>query len=264
MKRILTQSFRKNAGRGRSGGQLLDAAAVAGTRYVMQKLRGMKTFYFEPATAKEIGGAWAKHFSHVSLNVRVGLAAMGHPAAKGVTSRTDEDANATITIVLGFVAGEYIAKQLHGLYRDVLTVLRHELRHAVQDWETVSYVEDPRYFPSSEMGIGRHTAEREMQRDVYYMTSPAEIEAYVEGFYLKAKKSRVPFVNLVKAYLSSNFLQRYLGRLPPDVVHAEHDKIVSKWVQAAKGKYGRLEPWQSQRKSPQILGEQLSGSRVHI
>ncbi len=76
--------------------------------------------------------------------------------------------------------------------------LRHEIEHVTQSgWNMI----DGKYIPSDQ--AMRTKIEKNQVRTARYFTLPKEIPAMLQGMYFKAKKSKVPFKQVVNDYLAN-------------------------------------------------------------
>ena len=78
---------------------------------------------------------------------------------------------------------------------DIKDVVRHEIEHLTQDGENLKqgkYIEDDGDLRALiDAGL--------LDKDEYYKL-PKEVDAMIQGMYLKAKKSKTPFVDVVDNY----------------------------------------------------------------
>jgi len=96
-------------------------------------------------------------------------------------------------------------------------VLRHEIEHITQSgWNTI----DSKYI-ASDMALRNKIQSGAIPPFRYFML-PKEIPAMIQGLYMKAKKSRTPFQNVVYAFLQS-FVKD--GAITAD----EMNKVLDTW-----------------------------------
>jgi hypothetical protein len=80
---------------------------------------------------------------------------------------------------------------------DLRDTLRHEIEHITQSgWNTI----DSKYIPSDQ--AMRNKIESGKLPPARYFTLPKEIDAMIQGLYLRAKKTRTPFKQVVDNYLN--------------------------------------------------------------
>jgi hypothetical protein len=105
---------------------------------------------------------------------------------------------------------------------DLRDTLRHEIEHITQSgWNVI----DSKYIPSDQ--ALRKKIETGKLPPARYFTLPKEIDAMIQGLYLRAKKTRTPFAQVVDEYLNvwvnnqsitdvdkQNILKVWRARLP--------------------------------------------------
>jgi hypothetical protein len=80
---------------------------------------------------------------------------------------------------------------------DLRDTLRHEIEHITQSgWNVI----DSKYIPSDQ--ALRKKIETGALPPARYFTLPKEIDAMIQGLYLRAKKTRTPFAQVVDDYLN--------------------------------------------------------------
>lgn len=80
---------------------------------------------------------------------------------------------------------------------DLKDTLRHEIEHITQSgWNTI----DSKFIPSDQ--ALRKKIETGAVSPAKYFTLPKEIDAMIQGLYLRAKKTRTPFTKVVDDYLN--------------------------------------------------------------
>jgi hypothetical protein len=113
-------------------------------------------------------------------------------------------------------------KALSEIAMDLRDTLRHEIEHITQSgWNTI----DSKYIPSDQ--ATRKKIETGGLPPARYFTLPKEIDAMIQGLYLRAKKTRTPFKQVVDDYLNvwinnqsitekdkQNILKVWRARLP--------------------------------------------------
>jgi hypothetical protein len=88
-------------------------------------------------------------------------------------------------------------KVLSEVSMDLRDTLRHEIEHITQSgWNTI----DSKYIPSDQ--ALRKKIETGVLPPARYFTLPKEIDAMIQGLYLRAKKTRTPFKQVVDNYLN--------------------------------------------------------------
>ena len=88
-------------------------------------------------------------------------------------------------------------KVLSEVAMDLRDTLRHEIEHVTQSgWNTI----DSKYIPSDQ--AMRKKIESGALPPARYFTLPKEIDAMIQGLYLRAKKTRTPFKQVVDNYLN--------------------------------------------------------------
>ena len=80
---------------------------------------------------------------------------------------------------------------------DIKDVVRHELEHLTQDGENLK----PGKFIEDDEIIRGLIDMKIMDKDEYYKL-PKEVDAMIQGMYFKAKKSKIPFKNVVEDYFN--------------------------------------------------------------
>ena len=79
---------------------------------------------------------------------------------------------------------------------DLRDTLRHEIEHVTQSgWNTI----DSKFIPSDQ--ALRKKIETGALPPARYFTLPKEIDAMIQGLYLRAKKTRTPFAKVINDYL---------------------------------------------------------------
>jgi len=87
-------------------------------------------------------------------------------------------------------------KLLSEVAMDLRDTLRHEIEHITQSgWNTI----DSKFIPSDQ--AVRSKIEAGALPPARYFTLPKEIDAMIQGLYLRAKKTRTPFSKVVNDYL---------------------------------------------------------------
>ena len=112
------------------------------------------------------------------------------------TKRNSADAPPLIEIRFKIDPTEY-PKALSEIAMDLRDTLRHEIEHITQSgWNTI----DSKYIPSDQ--ALRKKIETGDAPPARYFTLPKEIDAMIQGLYLRAKKTRMPFKQVVDNYLN--------------------------------------------------------------
>ena len=87
-------------------------------------------------------------------------------------------------------------KLLSEVAMDLRDTLRHEIEHVTQSgWNTI----DSKFIPSDQ--ALRKKIETGTLPPARYFTLPKEIDAMIQGLYLRAKKTRTPFAKVINDYL---------------------------------------------------------------
>lgn len=87
-------------------------------------------------------------------------------------------------------------KLLSEVAMDLRDTLRHEIEHITQSgWNTI----DSKFIPSDQ--AMRSKIESGALPPARYFTLPKEIDAMIQGLYLRAKKTRTPFAKVINDYL---------------------------------------------------------------
>lgn len=87
-------------------------------------------------------------------------------------------------------------KLLSEVAMDLRDTLRHEIEHITQSgWNTI----DSKFIPSDQ--AMRAKIESGKLPPARYFTLPKEIDAMIQGLYLRAKKTRTPFSKVINDYL---------------------------------------------------------------
>jgi hypothetical protein len=87
-------------------------------------------------------------------------------------------------------------KLLSEVAMDLRDTLRHEIEHVTQSgWNTI----DSKFIPSDQ--ALRKKIETGALPPARYFTLPKEIDAMIQGLYLRAKKTRTPFSKVINDYL---------------------------------------------------------------
>lgn len=87
-------------------------------------------------------------------------------------------------------------KLLSEVAMDLRDTLRHEIEHITQSgWNTI----DSKFIPSDQSI--RSKIESGALPPARYFTLPKEIDAMIQGLYLRAKKTRTPFAKVINDYL---------------------------------------------------------------
>jgi hypothetical protein len=112
------------------------------------------------------------------------------------TKRGVADAAPLIEIRFKLDPADY-PKVLSEIAFDLRDTLRHEIEHITQSgWNTI----DSKYIPSDQ--AMRNKIESGKLPPARYFTLPKEIDAMIQGLYLRAKKTRTPFKQVVDNYLN--------------------------------------------------------------
>ena len=87
-------------------------------------------------------------------------------------------------------------KVLSEVAMDLRDTLRHEIEHITQSgWNTI----DSKFIPSDQ--VLRKKIETGALPSARYFTLPKEIDAMIQGLYLRAKKTKQPFSKVINDYL---------------------------------------------------------------
>ena len=129
----------------------------------------------------------------------------------GDTTEGDEDKLDKLTLNIEYNINS-IPNLLNELIADVKNTLRHELEHIAQ------------------FNIqGKVEPGEEEQEDLYivdYLTSPDEVEAFVQGLYKQAKTQKLPLSQVIEDYLDQNI---------DDFERKEdYDRVYNTWINWAK------------------------------
>jgi len=100
------------------------------------------------------------------------------------------------------------------IYMDLTDTIRHELEHLTQHGTAV--------IPSKEMGDDTELRTK-VKTDFEYINLPTEVDANLQGLYIRAKKTRTPFKQVVSDYLDE------LG-----LTKKEKKETLNVWKQRAK------------------------------
>jgi hypothetical protein len=111
-------------------------------------------------------------------------------------TKRDSDEPPLIEVRMQIDPAEY-PKVLSEIAMNLRDTLRHEIEHVTQSgWNTI----DSKYIPSDQ--ALRKKIESGALPPARYFTLPKEIDAMIQGLYLRAKKTRTPFKQVVDNYLN--------------------------------------------------------------
>ena len=113
------------------------------------------------------------------------------------------------------------------IYSSVAMDLRDTLRHEIEHITQTGWNLKPGKFIASDQDIRRKIQSGNLPAREYFML-PMEIPAMIQGLYMKAKKSKKPFKQIVNQYLENFFYMRDAdgnAYLTPD----DRDIILAKW-----------------------------------
>ena len=111
-------------------------------------------------------------------------------------SKRDSDDPPLIEVRMQIDPAEY-PQVLSQIAMNLRDTLRHEIEHVTQSgWNTI----DSKYIPSDQ--ATRKKIETGALPPARYFTLPKEIDAMIQGLYLRAKKTRTPFKQVVDNYFN--------------------------------------------------------------
>lgn len=205
--------------------------SFAATKDPNGKFAGKKIYFTDVSSAPEIVSDQIKeiYFEEISnetiplefyLSLKVqwidGLNDFSYGGDAYNSTKRDSEEPPLIEIRFEIDPADYpaILSQVAMQLRDVL---RHEIEHCTQSgWNTI----DSKYI-ASDMAL-RQKIESGQMPPFRYFTLPKEIPAMIHGLYLKAKKTRTPFRNVV-----NTFLQGFVDSSA--ITETEMQKVLTVW-----------------------------------
>lgn len=145
--------------------------------------------------------------------------------AAAYTIHTEESQFANHIGITIYAPPDFGPKYYSQLYPKLQSAIRHELEHSTQPLEQIT----------EEGGKAWQYSRPTPEAAEKYITSPLEIAAHVAGMYYQAKKTRVPFIDILDNWIAS--WKGYYEEHDPDTVTTTFDHIREKLLDYARQRY---------------------------